>query len=91
MVTFDFVLSIQSLWQVPRDADPITDVTFYLFAPGSTRRFALNQRYTYRYVATSVTGVTGTTNQTTGLRIEAKCVIEGLERCRNFLRVRILV
>lgn len=62
-----------------------TDVT-YLFVPGATR-FKPNTRYTYRYVATSVTGVNGTTNQTTGLRLEAKCEIEGVGECQNLLRV----
>ena len=46
-----------------------------------------NQRYTYRYVATTVTGVTGTTNQTTGLRIEATCEINALADCRRSLWV----
>lgn len=57
-----------------------------IFVPGKTRFFT-NRRYTYRYVATSVTGVTGTTNQTTGLRIEAKCEIEGLGQCEHMLKV----
>ena len=57
--------------------------------PGSTR-FKLNTRYTYRYVATSLTGVNGTTNQTTGLRLEAKCDIEGFGKCQNLLRVCVL-
>lgn len=46
-----------------------------------------NQRYTYRYVATTATGVTGTTNQTTGLRIEATCEINALADCRRSLWV----
>ena len=65
-----------------------TDVTC-LLVPGPTR-FKPNTRYTYRYVATSVTGVNGTTNQTTGLRLEAKCEIEGVGECQNLLRVCVL-
>ena len=62
----------------------------YLLASGPTR-FKPNTRYTYRYVATSVTGVNGTTNQTTGLRLEAKCEIEGVGECQNLLRVCVLL
>ena len=57
-----------------------------LFFPASTR-FVPNQRYIYRYVATTVTGVTGTTNQTTGLRIEATCEINALADCHRSLWV----
>lgn len=44
-------------------------------------------RYTYRYVATSVTGVAGISKETTGHRIEAKCYIEGLGDCKSVLKV----
>ena len=54
--------------------------------PGQTRFFP-NTRYIYRYVATSLTGVTGTTNEITGLRIEAKCEIEASYSCQRILRV----
>lgn len=44
-------------------------------------------RYTYRYVATSVTGVAGISKETKGHRIEAKCYVEGLGDCKSVLKV----
>ncbi|XP_068740726.1 uncharacterized protein [Montipora capricornis] len=67
-------------------AVPVERTSEEICDPGKTR-FLPNTKYTYRYVATSLTSVTGTSSEKTGHRIEAKCSIEGLGDCRNILRI----